>query len=282
MNDPECVRFLQWCLPRLGLRWRGYRKVRRTVCKRISRRLRALGLRDLNAYRALLGERPEEWKTLLTYCGITISRFCRDRQVFECLGSTVLPRLAARTRSGSGRAVTCWSAGCASGEEVYSVKLTWNLLVASRFSELELRILGTDVNPSVIERARAACYERGSLRDAPTLWMSRAFERSGETWCLRPEYRKGIRFLRSDLLDTPPDGRFDLVLCRNLAFTYFAAPVQLRVLRCLTDRLRDGGALVLGAHETLPDQSGYRRLGPGLPIYERVRGSSPSQANPTI
>ena len=68
MPDEDCVGFLQWCLPRLGLCWPGYRKVRRTVCKRVGRRRRALGLGDLEAYRAFLIETPEEWARLDAYC----------------------------------------------------------------------------------------------------------------------------------------------------------------------------------------------------------------------
>ena len=78
MRDQDCVRFLQACLPRLGLKWAGYRKVRRTVCKRIGRRMRALGLSDLAAYGRLLERCPEGLARLDTLCQIPISRFCRN------------------------------------------------------------------------------------------------------------------------------------------------------------------------------------------------------------
>ena len=117
MRDAECVAFLQWALPRLRLRWAGFRKVRRQVCRRIQRRMRELDLGDFAAYRTLLETHAEEWGTLDGMCRITISRFCRDKAVFEVLASTVLPELARRALSRDRAMVTVWSAGCGSGEE---------------------------------------------------------------------------------------------------------------------------------------------------------------------
>ena len=117
MRDADCVRFLQWALPRLRLRWAGFRKVRKQVCKRIARRLGQLELPDLAAYVSLLSRRPEEWEHLDGLCRVTISRFYRDRAVFDCLGNEVLPELAAQARARGQRALRAWSAGCASGQK---------------------------------------------------------------------------------------------------------------------------------------------------------------------
>jgi len=94
MTDSEGVQFLQWCLPRLHLRWPGFRKVRRQVYKRINRRLQQLQLRNIDTYRDYLKDHPAEWATLETSCWISISRFYRDRSVFQYLESAVLPQLA--------------------------------------------------------------------------------------------------------------------------------------------------------------------------------------------
>ena len=83
MRNEECVLFLQWALPQLNLRWKGFRRVRQQVCKRIQRRLKELELPDFNAYRFYLKTHPEEWLVLDSYCQITISRFYRDRDVFN-------------------------------------------------------------------------------------------------------------------------------------------------------------------------------------------------------
>ena len=125
MNDTHCIAFLQWALPRLGMRWAGFRKVRRQVCNRARRRARELGLSDLTAYRAYLETHPEEWAVLDQLTPITISRFYRDRGVFEHLAREVLPTLAARAINRGSDSLEIWSAGCASGEEPYTLAILW-------------------------------------------------------------------------------------------------------------------------------------------------------------
>ena len=119
MNDPELVRFLQWCLPKLGLRWAGFRKVRGTVRKRLNRRIRELKLPDLAAYRDRLEIDPCEWNWLEVMCRIPISRFYRDKAVYDFLAGEVLPACAQSVRDGAKtgscgkRPIRCTS--CATG-----------------------------------------------------------------------------------------------------------------------------------------------------------------------
>jgi chemotaxis protein methyltransferase CheR len=238
MTDAECVVFLQWALPRLGLRWQGFRKVRRQVCRRVSRRIAELGLREAEAYRGYLEGNEQEWDVLAGLCRVTISRFWRDRAVFETLRDHILPEL--------GPVLSAWSVGCASGEEPYS------LVLAAADARVEIHVVATDVDPVLLGRARRASYPESSLRDLPADLRARAFE-DGR---LRPKYREAVHFLRHDVRDNAPGGSFDLALCRNLVFTYFAHELQQEVARRLACSLRAGGALVVGAHETLPDGVG--------------------------
>jgi len=235
VRDEECVGFLQWALPRLGLSWPGFRKVRRQVCRRISRRIDELGLVDAAAYRSHLEVYPDEWAHLDVLCRITISRFWRDRAVFDALREVVLPAL--------GPTVRCWSAGCASGEEAYS------LVLAATDARVSVEVLATDVDPVLLERARRACYPESSLRDLPEHVRAGAFEDG----CLRPEHRNPVSFTLHDVRSEPAAGPFDLVLCRNLAFTYFDEASQGAVADRLHESLRPGGTLVVGIHETPPE-----------------------------
>ena len=111
MNDRDCVDLLQWALPRLRLRWAGFRKVRRQVCRRIRRRLRELDLTVMGAYRTYLEAHPEEWSHLDRLCRISISRFYRDRGVFDRLAEEVIPRLVETVLRRGQRELGCWSAG---------------------------------------------------------------------------------------------------------------------------------------------------------------------------
>jgi len=108
----DCTAFLEWALPRLELRWPGFRKVRRQVCKRLTRRMRDLGLDSFAAYRARLEADPTEWRVLDECCHITISRSFRHRGVFEVLLTRVPPDIAARAAREE-RNIRVWSAGCA-------------------------------------------------------------------------------------------------------------------------------------------------------------------------
>ncbi len=269
MRDQDCVRFLQAWLPRLGLRWAGYRKVRGTVRKRMRRRLHDLGLDDLDEYAALLERDPEERARLDSFCRIPISRFYRDRAVFDALGRIVFPALARAAIARGAGTLRCWSSGCASGEEPYTLRILWN--EQPHFPGLGIYIIGTDVEPVMLERARAGCYGPGSLQDLPEAWHDRAFERRGGLYCLRPGPRKGVAFARQDIRLEAPEGAFDLILARNTVFTYFEPRLQRDVLSRLDRRLRPNGCLVIGVHELPADRHGFLPMLPSLPIFRRLK-----------
>jgi chemotaxis protein methyltransferase CheR len=257
MKDSECVAFLQWALPRLGYRWPGFRKVRGQVCKRIRRRLQSLGLGELAEYRKRLEIDANEWAVLDSYCRITISRFYRDKSVFRILCDVVLPDLAERAAADH-RDVKCWSAGCACGEEVYTLRLIWDLEIAGAHGQVGFLILGTDVDETVLARASSGCYEAGSLKELPAGLIERCFEQRDDELCVMAGFRNGITFQQQDIRRQMPQGPFDLVLCRNLVLTYFEPALQVRLMREIAARLRARGYFVIGAHESLPvDVTGF-------------------------
>ncbi len=248
----DCRAFLKLALPHLELHWPGYRRVHGQVCKRIVHRFRTLGLTSFDAYQAYIADNPQEWKSLDQCCQVTISACYRDPSMFDALARRVLPRLAREALDHGKEVVRCWSAGCASGEEPYSLSIAWRLAVAPAAPALRFEVIATDTCPEVIARARAGCYQAGSLRSLPPSWIAQAFEPVGRTFCLRAPFREGIVFARQDLRAEVPAGPFDLVLCRNLAFTYFAPAVQEAVAGRLAGALRPGGVLVIGRRERLP------------------------------
>ena len=252
MKNEECVAFLQWCLPHLGMRWAGFRKVRKTVCKRMTRRIRTLGLKDADAYRSYLATHQDEWSRLDAMCRIPISRFWRDRGVFDRLAVDVFPALARAAVARSDNILRVWSAGCASGEEPYSLRLAWSLNAEAEFPDVSISILATDIDDTMLARARAGLYGKGSLKDLPNGMIGQAFKHSDDLFEIRRRFSKDVLFLQQDIRTTMPDGIFDIILCRNLAFTYFEKTRQTDLLAKICSRLRRGGALVIGAHETLP------------------------------
>lgn len=260
MRDEELVSFLQWALPRLRLRWQGFRKVRRQVGKRLSRRLAELELRTLDQYRDRLQTDPMEWSMFDGLCHITISRFYRDRHVFDALGLRVLPELG-RAAQAQRRPVRSWCAGCACGEEVYTLALVWAFDIRPRLPGAPLEIIGSDADPEVLRRAEKGCFSSSSLGSLPESWRDRAFTRDGDRYCVRAEYRGGIAFRLEDIRFAVPHGPFDLILCRNLVFTYFEIERQREMIGRIAEALRDTGYLVIGAHERLPaGSSGFAQI----------------------
>jgi chemotaxis protein methyltransferase CheR len=269
MNDTDCTAFLQWALPQLELRWPGFRKVRRQVCKRLRKRMGDLGLADFAAYRARLAADPAEWQVLDECCHITISRFFRDRGVFEALRGRVLPDIAARAGLEQ-RVARVWSAGCASGEEPYTLKILWSLEVAKLWPGVPLSIVATDVDETMLARAREACFKPTSLHELPAQIVEQAFERAGPLFCVKPMHREGIDFLYQDIRSQAPAALFDLILCRYVAFTYFAPPLQQKVLDRLVDRLLPRGYLAIGTHERLPEGATLTPLAGAPQIFKKA------------
>jgi len=264
VKDEGCGGFLAWALPQLGLRGAGFRRNQRQVCRRIARRIAELELPDLAAYRRRLGDDPTEWRALDRACRVTVTRFGRDRAVWAHLAGLVLPRLARAAAEAQRATVRAWCAGCAGGEEPYTLAIAWTVEVAAP-GAVRLDVLATDVDETELARARAGCYPTGALRELPASWRDAAFEPGDGGLLLRAGLREGVRFARHDVRAAPPDGRFDLVLCRNLAFTYFAEPTQRAVAASLRAALRDGGVLVIGAAEHLPSSTpGFDEIGPRI------------------
>jgi len=246
-----------WALPQVGLRFEGYRKVQRQVCRRLDERRQALGLTSTAAYRGYLATHDDEWSTFRRLARVTVSRFYRDTELWDGLRQ-VLPQLG-------GPRITAWSAGCASGEEV------WTLRLIARLDEQapDIDVVATDIEEEMLFRARAARYQAGTLRWLPEGWRDQAFHRSADAMRLKDDWRDGVELLEQDLMEAAPDGPFELILCRNLAFTYFDDAHQRAVTARLLSRLVDGGVLMLGKGETLPDEAGWERLHEGGALLRR-------------
>lgn len=274
MKDSDCVGFLQWALPQMGMRWPGFRKVRRQVCKRISKHIQELSLPHVAAYRDYLVAHRSEWAVLDALCTIPISRFYRDRGVFDYLRLEVLPSLAKTAVTRGDQQFRVWSCGCASGEEIYTLKIIWQLCVAPRFTELPLYIIATDVEQVLLQRCVQSCYSASSLKDFPREWLDIAFRQANSLFCVRDELRRGIEFVKQDVRAELPAGRFHMILCRHVVFTYFDERLQTSILQRMIDCLLLGGVLVTGKQEPLPcEHPALAVLKPKMGIYQKIEAA---------
>jgi chemotaxis protein methyltransferase CheR len=254
MDDSECVQFLQWALPRLHMRWPGFRRVRQQVCKRLQRRIDQLQLESLTAYRLHLASHSEEWAVLDTLCQITISRFYRDKMVFSFLQQPVFPYLINILKQRHETELRIWCAGCGAGEEPYTLAMMWVHCFQSYFPSIRLSILGTDINPKILHRAQQACYPYSAIKNLPPSWQESAFDKRDDYYCLDPGIQSFVEFQCQDIRRTPDKEKnvFHFICCRNLAFTYFDKPMQGEMARKFRANLADDGILMIGVHERLP------------------------------
>jgi chemotaxis protein methyltransferase CheR len=214
--------------------------------------MQELGLPDLASYRTFLDAHPSEWAEFDSCCRVTISRFSRDQAVFAFLGREVLPALAAMVRDRGGNELRCWSIGAASGEEAYSLAVLWHHAACPDRTVVLFTVLGTEADRALVDRAMEGCYRQSSLKELPREWVREGFVRRGEQYCLREELKRNVSFSAQDVRREMPEGPFHLICCRNLVFTYFDEALQKEMLDRITDRMVPGGALVIGAHESLP------------------------------
>jgi chemotaxis protein methyltransferase CheR len=228
-------------------------------------------LPGFSAYRDYLENSPDEWKVLDSLCHITISSFYRDRDVFDTLRIDILPRLAKAAVKDKSTVLRCWSAGCCSGEEPYSVNILWKLSVLPEIGEdLSLHITATERESYLLERSKEAVYPESSLKDLPGEFFSQAFEPYNNNYRLKKVFKEGVEFVQQDIRTTIPDDEFDVIFCRNLVFTYFTEELQRDILMKIIERLKPGGFLVIGAHEVLPwDSFPLHQYGNNPRIYQK-------------
>lgn len=237
-----------------------------------------LGVREFADYAGLLLRDPEEARTFADRARVTLSRFFREGQRWELLGSHVLPVLLGQTRRG--RPLRVWSAGCCNGEEPYSLAVLWLETLRPRFPDRDLEILATDIDPAVLHRARDGWYPARTLREVPGVARDRWFSSERGGWRIRPEAARLVRFQRHNLMEDPPPRSRDLVLCRYLAFTYYQGARRYRAAERLWESLRPGGALVIGRKEGLgPRELELFEPWPGVEGVFRHKASPSRRAN---
>jgi chemotaxis methyl-accepting protein methylase len=253
-----------------GLDLQAYKS--RCLRRRILVRMRACGVHSYADYLRTLESRDEERQRLLDALTINVTRFFRNPETWAYLGAQLLPPLL-EERAGDLRV---WSAGCASGEEAYTLVM----LVARVLDRLgrlgwlsRLRVDATDIDRESLLRAEAAIYPEGAFSEAePGVRQQFAVPTPDGQWQLAPEVRGPVWVGRQDLLQDPPLSRqYDLICCRNVVI-YFDRPSQERLLERFADALAPRGLLVLGKVETILGdvRRRYELIEPRERVYRRA------------
>lgn len=232
-----------------GADLRHYR--RRYVERRIAARLGALGLVTYRQYSAYLDDDPEEYERLLGALTVNVTRFFRDLEVFAFFEQQVLPSVLAAKAARRQRLLRIWSAGCATGEEPYSIAMSV-LDVIGKDTEHAVvpAIIGTDIDREALAAAKRGEYPSRQLEQIPRAKRSRYVEAGAETFGFKQAITDAVRFQRHRLFEDPPIRAVDVVFCRNVLI-YLNKDDQKRLIDAFSASLASGGYLVLGRSEHL-------------------------------
>ena len=224
---------------------------RATVLRRIERRMQVTGQPDLSGYYRYLQDNPEETKSLLEDMLIGVTNFFRDREAFEALERDVVPQLvsAAISAQREKEEIRVWSAGCSTGEEVYSLAMLLTDQLQLDASAASLQLFATDIDERAISVGRAGLYPQAILTDVPPSRLRHYFLKEDDHYRIRKEIRERVLFAKHSLLSDPPFSQIDLIVCRNLLI-YLDREVQREILQMFHFSLRPGGFLFLGSSES--------------------------------
>ena len=269
MKDEEALSaLLEHIKEHRGFDFTGYKPA--SLGRRIRLRMQALGLADYGAYLDHLEANPDEFAVLFDTILINVTGFFRDAEAWSYLRNEVLPPLVQRRE---GRTIRLWSAGCATGEEAYSLAmLLADQLGLDDFRD-RVKIYGTDVDEAALAVARHATYDARSLAAIPPEFREAYVEQRGNRFAFRKELRRAVIFGRNDLVQDAPISHVDVLACRN-TLMYFNAETQAQVLNRLHFALQPDGVLFLGRAEMLLSHAAYFRP---VDLKQRVFRKIPSE-----
>jgi chemotaxis methyl-accepting protein methylase len=240
-------RFIKEVAPLLHLQWRRFK--RGGIKRKVERRITELGLSHFEDYLSNIERDPQEKSYLSQILTVTITRFFRDKMVFDILENSVIPSILERKGSSDFK---IWSMGCANGEEPYSLSMLWRERFERIWSQFKLSILATDINENLLERAMEGKYKKSSLKEVPEEFLQRSFKMENGFYILDRSIRESVEFQKHDIIHEEPFSGMDMVFCRNLAFTYFTRETQIGVVKKIFSSLRDDSYLIIGKDESPP------------------------------
>ena len=218
-----------------------------TVQRRVDRRVHLLGLPDMNSYARSLRENPHEAVALMKELLISVTNFFRDQAAFQALTDRVLPKVfAGKSRNDQVRA---WVAGCATGEEAYSVAMLLAEHAGDAIDPPAVQVFASDLDDQAVAIARDGFYSNADIAEIPEKRLQRFFVREPGGYRARRELRETVLFAAHNVIRDPPFSHLDLISCRNLLI-YLNRQVQERVIETFHFALRPGAFLFLGPSES--------------------------------
>ncbi|HKN87683.1 MAG TPA: CheR family methyltransferase [Nitrospiraceae bacterium] len=229
-----------------GIDLSGYK--RPSLMRRIMRRMEAVKIQGVERYIDYLEVHPEEFAQLFNYLLINVTAFFRDQPAWNYLNETILPKLIDAKPPES--VIRVWSAGCASGQEPYSIAMLLCEHLGMDTFQKRVKVYASDMDPEALHEARQAVYTANDVEAVPPPLLQKYFERTQNRYVVQADVRRAVIFGRHDLVSDAPISRLDLLVCRN-TLMYFNAEMQDHILARFHFALNETGYLLLGKAEML-------------------------------
>lgn len=264
--EPSFEVLLEYLKSTRGFDFTGYK--RSSLMRRAQKRMSQIPLESFSEYMDFLEAHPDEFEQLFNTILINVTGFFRDEDTWEYLTKEIVPRLL--QKSGAHAPIRIWCAGCASGEEAYSLAMVLcEAMGISSFRE-RVKIYATDVDDEALSQARAASYPAKQLESVPEHLQVKYFNRQGNNFVFSPELRRSVIFGRHDLVQDPPISRLDLLTCRN-TLMYLNADTQAKILARFNFGLKEDGFLLLGKAEMLLSHNHlFNQVGLDYRVFTKV------------
>ncbi|MBP5976483.1 PAS domain-containing protein [Brasilonema sp. CT11] len=245
-KNPELENLLEYIKRNRGFDFSGYKRT--TLSRRIQRRMQIISMENYTDYLDYLEVDPDEFVELFNTILINVTAFFREGQAWEYIASEIIPAILANKHLN--KPIRVWSAGCASGEETYSIAILLAEALGMEDYTTRVKVFATDVDVEALNMARQASYNSKDIESVAANLQEKYFERVNGRYILKKELRRGVIFGRHDLVQDAPISKIDLLVCRN-TLMYFNTETQAKILDRFHFALNENGFLFLGKAEML-------------------------------
>lgn len=246
LDRKELKSLLEKIYQERGFDFREYKET--TLSRRLSRRLHARRCQGYADYAHVLDTDPAEYEKLFDDLTINVTSFFRDEAAFKALEERVLPALISSSDKEERRSLRIWSAGCATGEEPYSIAMLLLELLDRDIGGWKVTIIATDIDTKALQRAKEGLFSQRGVEGIRPAWLEKYFVPENNSFRVRSAVRDMVTFAVHNLVSDPPYHNVDLMVCRNVLI-YFTLALQTRVLEGFHKGLNQEGFLLLGKAE---------------------------------
>lgn len=221
------------------------------------RRRVIVGMNDANlesfcAYLDFLNKNPQQYDRLLNRITINVSEFFRNPEAFKAIRKKIIPAIAQRKENIANYNIRIWSAGCATGEEPYSLAILLKETLKELGHNIKITIIATDIDKEALRKAKIGSYGENVLKKFTPRQIAAYFDKNDDKYCIKNQIKVMVKFMNHNMISDEPPPAIDLILCRNVII-YFSKELQNKVYANFYDALVPLGFLVAGKTESLMD-----------------------------